>query len=324
MAFCVRCGKRIPEGIVFCPYCGTNLKELMAGFEQPASQPAPQDFMEQRPSVEAQPLPQDQNFMAQRPTVEAQPVYAEPVTEAQPLYTPPVAEAAPVMDAQPVYAQPVTEATPVAKVQPVTDTQPLNEQPAAAQIPVAGDVIPPVQPPVENPPPVQEQPPVQQNPYYTQPPYGTRQSYSNPRQPYGNPGGYRPPFYTQMEDLGYLHVKKQDVPARGLGILGRILGILGMISSIIMMTAMLFLCSYHMDIGMGAFLRAFEDKGILLFLGVFESIILSILGVALSRSAAKKGNPSTAAGKRLGIVGLVLSAVNLVDLILALIVLVLR
>lgn len=290
MAFCVRCGKRIPEGIVFCPYCGTNLKELMAGFEQPASQPAPQDFMEQRPSVEAQPLPQDQNFMAQRPTVESQPVYEQPVTEAQP-----------------VYEQHVTEA-----------------QPAAAQIPVAGDVIPPVQPPVENPPPVQEQPPVQQNPYYTQPPYGTQQSYSNPRQPYGNPGGYRPPFYTQMEDLGYLHMKKQDAPARGLGILGRILGILGMISSIIMMTAMLFLCTYHMDIGVGAFLRAFEDKGILLFLGVFESIILSILGVALSRSAAQKGNPSTAAGKRLGIVGLVLSAVNLVDLILALIVLVLR
>ena len=307
MAFCVRCGKRIPEGIVFCPYCGTNLKELMAGFEQPASQPAPQDFMEQRPSVEAQPLPQDQNFMAQRPTVEAQPVYAQPVTEAQP-----------------VYAQPVTEATPVAKVQPVTDTQPLNEQPAAAQSPVAENFTVPTQPPVENPPPVQEQPPVQQNPYYTQPPYGTQQSYSNPRQPYGNPGGYRSPFYTQMEDLGYLHVKKQDVPARGLGILGRILGILGMISSIIMMTAMLFLCTNYMGIGVGAFLRAFEDKGILLFLGVFESIILSILGVALSRSAAKKGNPSTAAGKRLGIVGLVLSAVNLVDLILALIVLVLR
>ena len=253
MAFCVRCGKRIPEGIVFCPYCGTNLKELMAGFEQPASQPAPQDFMEQRP------------------TVEAQPVYEQPVTEAQPVYEQPVTEA------QPVYEQPVTEA-----------------EPAAAQIPVAGDVIPPVQPPVENPPPVQEQPPVQQNPHYTQPPYGTQQSYSNPRQPYGNPGGYRSPFYTQMEDLGYLHVKKQDVPARGLGILGRILGILGMISSIIMMTAMLFLCTNYMGIGVGAFLRAFEDKGILLFLGVFESIILSILGVALSRSAAKKGNPSTA------------------------------
>lgn len=302
MAFCVRCGKRIPEGIVFCPYCGTNLKELMAGFEQPASQPAPQDFMEQRPSVETQPLPQDQNFMAQRPTVEAQPVYAEPVTEAQP-----------------VYAQPVTEATPVAKVQPVTDTQPLNEQPAAAQSPVAENFTVPTQPPVENPPPVQEQPPVQQNPYYTQPPYGTQQSYSNPRPPYGNPGGYRPPFYTQQEDLGYLHVKKQEAPARGLTILGRILGILGMISSIIMMTTMLFLCSNYMDVM--PFLAAFEEHSVLLFLGVFESIALSLAGVLLSRSAAKKGNPSTAAGKRLGIVGLVLSAINLVDLILALIVL---
>lgn len=283
MAFCVRCGKKIPEGIVFCPYCGTNLKEIMAGYEQPASQPAPQpapqDFMAQRPTVEAQPLPQEQSFMEQRPVVQAQPVYEQPTV-------PPVEEPMfPTEEAQPIYQQP----------------------------PVTGDFTAPAQPAEENPAPAREQPPVQQNPYYTQPPY------SNPRPPYGNPGGYRAPFYTQQEDLGYLHIKKPEAPARGLTILGRILGILGMISSIIMMTAMLLLWGSFMDVS--SFLVAFEEHSVLLFLGVFEGIALSLTGVLLSRSAAKKGNPSTAAGKRLGIVGLVLSAINLVDLILALIVL---
>ena len=297
MAFCVRCGKRIPEGIVFCPYCGTNLKEIMAGLEQPASQttpqaapqPAHQDFMAQRPTVEVQPLPQEQSFMEQRPLVQTQPV-VPPVVEVQPVCEQSVAP--PVEEAQPIYQQP-------------------------AQTPVTENFTAPAQPAAEDPASVQEQPPVQQDPYFPRSSNGTRPPFYNPLNAPNQ--GYRPPFYTQQEDLGYLHVKKQEAPARGLTILGRILGILGMISSIIMMTAMLFLCSNYMDVM--PFLAAFEEHSVLLFLGVFESIALSLAGVLLSRSAAKKGNPSTAAGKRLGIVGLVLSAINLVDLILALIVL---
>ena len=74
MAFCVRCGKRIPEGIVFCPYCGTNLKELMTGYETPKAAAEPQPpvqepgFMEERPTVEAQSMP-GADFLQERPTV---------------------------------------------------------------------------------------------------------------------------------------------------------------------------------------------------------------------------------------------------------------
>lgn len=196
MAFCVRCGKKIPEGIVFCPYCGANLKELMAGFE-----------------------------------------------EAQ--------------------------------------TPPVQEQPA--QMPL-----------------VQEQP-VQTPPYTQQ--------------------GYRPPYYTQQEDLGYLHVKKQAVPARGMGILGRILGILGMISSIIMMMVTMLLTVNYMEVGVREFLLAFEDHAVMLFAGALEGFFLSLFGVVASVRAARRGNTGTAAGKRMGGAGLVLSSLNLVDLILCLIVL---
>lgn len=222
-------------------------------------------------------------------------------------------EQRPVVPAQPVYEQPIVPPVeapmfPTEAPQPAEEAQPMYQQP-----PVTESFTAPTRPAAEDPAPVQEQPPMQQNPYSNpQPPYRTQP-------PYGNPGGYRPPFYTQQEDLGYLHVKKAEAPARGPAVLGRILGILGMISSIVMMTALLFLWSNHVDVS--SFLAAFEERSVLLFLGVFEGIALSLTGVLLSRSAAKKGNPSTAVGKRLGIVGLVLSAFNLVDLILALIVL---
>lgn len=254
MAFCVRCGKRIPEGIVFCPYCGTNLKEAVAGFEESKApeQDTMQDFMQQRPTVEAQPLPQEQDFAQEQPAAEQQPQQEQP----------------------PVYTQP---------------QQPVDPQP--------------------------QQPPYQQPPY-SQPGYG---QYRQP--PYSQPG-YRAPFYTQKEDLGYLHIKKQaEEPARGLRILGQIFGILGMISSIIMMTTLLFLCTDYMGVSVSDFFVAFEERAVLLFLGVAESLALSLAGVLLSRAAKKKGNTSTAAGQRLGIVGLVLTAVNLADLILCLIVL---
>lgn len=254
MAFCVRCGKRIPEGIVFCPYCGTNLKEVMSGFEEPVkvAQPVQQgeDFMQERPVVEAQPLPEEQSFMQERPVVESQPLQ-------QP-------EEAP---RQPEMAEEI----------PSAPTQP-SQPPYTAQ----------------------------------QPPYGS--------QPYAGQS-YRAPYYTQQEELGYLHQKKQEAPARGKATLGRILGILGMISSIVLMSALLFLCSNYLGGSVRGFLDAFEEQSVLLFLGVFEGIALSLPGVLLSRSAGKQGNPSTTAGKRLGIVGLILSALNLVDLILCLIIL---
>ena len=104
MAFCVRCGKRIPEGIVFCPYCGTNLKEAMAGFEEPKApeQDAMQDFMQQRPTVEAQPLPQEQDHTQEQPAAEP-PVQnlfdQEPSAQMPPAQEP--AEKAPAQEKQP-------------------------------------------------------------------------------------------------------------------------------------------------------------------------------------------------------------------------------
>ena len=199
MAFCVNCGKRVPEGACFCPYCGTNLKELMGQMEQ---------------------LRREQ--------------------------TPPPAVEEPRMDAQ-------------------------TSRPQSSDF--------------------------QQT--------------------------YRAPFYTQKEDLGYLHQKPQEqpAPARGMGILGRLSGIFGMISSIILMLTLVLSLGTYMEDGIISLLAGFEKNAVLLFCAALEGLILSFLGIFLSHRAAAKGNPSTAAGKRLGIVGLILSAINVVDLVLFLIVL---
>lgn len=199
MAFCVNCGKKVPEGVSFCPYCGTNLKEILGQTEQAR---------------------QEQK-------------------------APPTAE------------------------QPGQDAQTSWQQP----------------------------------PYYRQ--------------------GYRTPYYTQKEELGYLHQKPQEqpVPARGLGILGRLAGIFGMISSIVLMLTLVLSLGTYMGNGIVSLLAGFEKNAVLLFAAALEGLILSFLGIFLSHRAAAKGNPSTGAGKRLGIVGLILSAINVVDLVLFLIVL---
>lgn len=320
MAFCVRCGKRIPEGIVFCPYCGTNLKELMTGYETPKAAAEPQPpvqepgFMEERPTVEAQPMP-GADVLQERPTGKAQPLSPEqPFAPAQP----------------PVQEQPFAPVQPLAQEQPAPPRQtfsrptveawPYGETPAEEQE-LPGEVYEPVQ-----------QEPAPQQPYTAPrqspdsalpPPYSAQQQPdSAQRQPYGQRQPfYRQPYYTQQEDLGYLHAKPVRTPAGGQAVLGRLLGIFGMTASIVVMMAMIFFCSIYMGESVRSFLQVFEEKSLLLFLGALEGLGLSLAGVLLSRSAAKKGNPSTAAGKRLGTVGLVLSGLNLADLILALIVL---
>lgn len=211
MAFCVNCGKKVPEGVVFCPYCGTNLKEIMGQLEQSRQNEQQMSSAAEAPRMDAPQNPQQENPFGQ------------------------------------------------------TSRQ--------------------------------------------EPPYAQQ--------------GYRAPYYTQKEDLGYLHQKSaaQPVPARGLGLLGRLTGIFGMISSIVLMATMLLFVSLNMEKGVTPMVYAFEEKAVLLFAAALEGVILSFLGIFLSHRAAAKGNPSTAAGKRLGIVGLILSALNVVDLILFLIVL---
>ena len=314
MAFCVRCGKRIPEGIVFCPYCGTNLKELMTGYETPKAAAEPQPpvqepgFMEERPTVEAQSMP-GADFLQERPTVEAQPLSpVQPFVPVQPL----------AQEQPPVQAQPAPPKQTFSR--PTVEAWPYGETPAEEQE-LPGEVYEPVQqePAPRQPYTAPQQPPhsAQQQPYSTQqPPHSAQQQPYGQRQPF-----YRQPYYTQKEDLGYLHAKPVRTPAGGQAVLGRLLGIFGMISSIVLMMAMIFFCSIYMGESVRSFLQVFEEKSLLLFLGALEGLGLSLTAVLLSRSAAKKGNPSTAAGKRLGTVGLVLSGLNLADLILALIVL---
>lgn len=281
MAFCVRCGKRIPEGIVFCPYCGTNLKELMTGYETPKA------------AAEPQPPVQEPGFMEERPTVEAQPMPGADVLQERPF-----APAQPLAQEQPAPPK-------QAFSRPNVEAWPYGETPEEEQE-LPGEVYEPVQ----------------QEPAPRQPYTAPRQPDSAQQQPYGQRQPfYRHPYYTQQEDLGYLHAKPVRTPAGGQAVLGRLLGIFGMIASIVVMMAMIFFCSIYMGESVRSFLQVFEEKRLLLFLGALEGLGLSLAGVLLSRSAAKKGNPSTAAGKRLGTVGLVLSGLNLADLILALIVL---
>lgn len=207
MAFCVNCGKKVPEGVSFCPYCGTNLKEILDQFGKSRQEDRQQE-----------------------------------------------------------------------------SSAPETSQMSTQQIPY-------------------EQTPCQQPPSSQQ--------------------AYRPPYYIQKDGAGYLYQKPQaqPVPARGMGTLGKLAGIFGMISSIVLMVAMLVFISADMDKGVTSLLASFEDKAVLLFAGALEGLVLSFLGIFLSHRAAGKGNPSTSTGRRLGIAGLVLSALNVVDLILFLIVL---
>ncbi|MBQ3216416.1 MAG: zinc ribbon domain-containing protein [Oscillospiraceae bacterium] len=209
MAFCVRCGKRIPEGIVFCPYCGVNLREIMTDFEE-------------KTASSAQEVPQWEQSAWEKPTQQA---------------------------------------------------------------------------------PAQEQPFTRQEP------------------PFGGGQGYRQPYYTQKEDLRYLHMKRQTVPARGMGISGRIFSIIGFIGSILMLASFVISVGIHLEAGVQSFLTFYSEWAFRLFAGVGEALLFSLLGLILSSRAARRGNSNTAAGKRLGAVGLVLSAICLVDLILCLIVL---
>lgn len=68
--FCHSCGKKLPEGISFCPYCGADLS---APFDEPAPQPV------EEPKPEPQPIPQPE-VKREEPT-ETKPVRQQPTEE---------------------------------------------------------------------------------------------------------------------------------------------------------------------------------------------------------------------------------------------------
>ena len=69
--FCHSCGKQLPEGISFCPYCGANLN---APFDTPKPKPV-------APKPEPKPQPKSQPLVKQEPV---KPVAKKPEPEATP------------------------------------------------------------------------------------------------------------------------------------------------------------------------------------------------------------------------------------------------
>ena len=68
--FCHSCGKKLPEGISFCPYCGADLSA-------PFDEPAPQPVVEPKP--EPKPIPQP--VVKQEEPTEAKPTRPQPTEE---------------------------------------------------------------------------------------------------------------------------------------------------------------------------------------------------------------------------------------------------
>ncbi len=114
--FCTNCGRKLPDDISFCPYCGTKVH-------------VPEAPVVEEPVIE-------------EPVVE--PVNAEPAIEAVEAAAEPVVEAAQVAE-EPVIEEPVIEEVPVAEEpeieEPEVEEPPVAEEPVIEE-PVVEPVIP--------------------------------------------------------------------------------------------------------------------------------------------------------------------------------------
>ena len=80
MAFCVRCGKQLPENYSFCPACGMDLRDWKQTAPQAPVENTPPVMAEQQTSV-----PQAQPVEEQIPACQAQPAEEQiPACQAQP------------------------------------------------------------------------------------------------------------------------------------------------------------------------------------------------------------------------------------------------
>ena len=77
MAFCIKCGKQIPDTIKFCPYCGGAKYNPPA--PQPMQQPAPQPMQQPAPQPMQKPAPQPM----QKPKKEKAPKEKAPKEEGE-------------------------------------------------------------------------------------------------------------------------------------------------------------------------------------------------------------------------------------------------
>ncbi len=178
---------------------------------------------------------------------------------------------------------------------PQPEQKTVQEAPVEQTLPAQPQNIPeqPVQP---------ERAPTQPEYPYAQPMYPAQQGYY-----------YSQPVYA---------AKPEPVPGKGMSIVGKIMGIVGFVESIggLAITLMLMIAlislsdvySYWAEYG-GGLLTDFVVMAC-------ETLALCILGVVLSSKAAAKGNPNTKAGKRFGWIGIVFSAVTVVNIILCVIV----
>ena len=115
--FCTNCGRKLPDDVSFCPYCGTkvHIPEAPAAEEPVAEEaPAPEEPMIEEPVIEEDPAPEEP--VIEEPVVEETPAASEPVIEA------PVTEYAEAVIAEPVVkaSEPVIEAAEAA-AEPATE-----------------------------------------------------------------------------------------------------------------------------------------------------------------------------------------------------------
>ncbi|MBQ6671255.1 MAG: zinc-ribbon domain-containing protein [Firmicutes bacterium] len=144
--FCTNCGRKLPDDIAFCPYCGTRVHTPDAAaapvVEEPAVEPAPvaEEPVIEEPAVE--PAPVAEEPVIEEPAVEPAPVAEEPVIEE------PAVEPAPVAE-EPVIEEPAVEPAPVAE-------EPVIEEPTVEPAPVAEEPV--IEEPAVEPAPVAEEP----------------------------------------------------------------------------------------------------------------------------------------------------------------------
>lgn len=111
------------------------------------------------------------------------------------------------------------------------------------------------------------------------------------------------------------------VPAKGMGVAGKILSIVGFASSVVGLLLSFLIMSLVISAQEAAAFWVENGATMVpeLISMVAEALILSVVGLVLTRKAASKGNPQTKAGRRFGWIGIVLSAIMAVNVVLLII-----
>lgn len=106
-----------------------------------------------------------------------------------------------------------------------------------------------------------------------------------------------------------------------MGVAGKILSIVGFTSSVVGLLLSFLIMSLVISEQEAAAFWVENGATMVpeLISMVAEALILSVVGLVLTRKAASKGNPQTKAGRRFGWIGIVLSAIMAVNVVLLII-----